>query len=80
MTGLPPFYSRNTEEIKNSILYQKLKIPSLPLSQECIHLLVSLLKKNPADRLGYKNGIKEIINHPWVQKDNMFNRVKNNEV
>lgn len=42
VVGLPPFYSRNTNEIYNSILYEEVVLPSY-LSKPLQDLLHSLL-------------------------------------
>lgn len=53
VTGLPPFYSQNTEEIYSRILSEALEFPNnVDLSSELQHLLNGLLTKNPEKRLG----------------------------
>ena len=37
----------------------------IKISNELKNLLTDLLHKNPEERLGYKNGILDILNHPW---------------
>jgi serum/glucocorticoid-regulated kinase 2 len=69
VTGLPPYYSHNTEEIYENILNQDLEFPSyVKLSPEIKDLLLSLLDKHPLNRIGSNNGIKEILSHPWFKK------------
>ncbi|CAD8082549.1 unnamed protein product [Paramecium primaurelia] len=64
VTGLPPFYSRNLEEIYQRILNQKLKFPpQIQLSSSIKHLLTNLLAKNPKDRI---DSIDTLLNHPWM--------------
>lgn len=63
ITGLPPFYSRNTDEIYQRILNQKLSFPStIKISVQLKDLLNSLLVKNPKNRISDMNGI---LQHPW---------------
>jgi serum/glucocorticoid-regulated kinase 2 len=53
VTGLPPYYSRDTSEIYDSILNEELSFPeNVDLSYELKHLLKGLLNKSPAERLG----------------------------
>lgn len=66
ITGLPPYYSHNTQEIYECILQEELTFPNnLKISPELQHLLHGLLTKNPNNRLGSLGGIKEIFLHPW---------------
>lgn len=46
---------------------------SMPLSKECMDIIIRLLNKNPLERLGYKS-IKEIKNHPFF-KDVNFDEI-----
>jgi serum/glucocorticoid-regulated kinase 2 len=64
VTGLPPFYCKNTEEIYHRILNQKLTYPpQLPLSPLIKDLLNQLLAKNPKKRI---DSIDAILRHPWM--------------
>ena len=48
ITGLPPFYSRNTDDIYESILTEELSFPeNLNISRDLKNLLTGLLTKNP---------------------------------
>lgn len=72
VTGLPPYYSRDTNEIYNSILSEKLEFPENPhLSNEIKNLLYALLIKDPKKRIGFRNGIEEILSHPWFKIVNL---------
>jgi hypothetical protein len=33
-------------------------------------MISDLLKKDPRERLGSLNGVREILNHPWLKKTN----------
>jgi serum/glucocorticoid-regulated kinase 2 len=71
VTGLPPFYSRDENEIKEAIVNQELTFPSrVPLSNEIKLLLKGLLAKNQKLRLGSLKGVKEILFHPWLGRVN----------
>ena len=71
ITGLPPFYSKDHDEIYDAILTEELRIPGdLGLSSEIQNFLKGLLHKNPKMRLGGYGGIKEILIHPWLGKLN----------
>ncbi|CAK70461.1 unnamed protein product (macronuclear) [Paramecium tetraurelia] len=62
VTGLPPFYSRNTDEIYQRILNAKLTFPQ-NLSASIKDLLNGLLAKNPKKRI---ESIDTILRHPWM--------------
>lgn len=65
LTGFPPFYSPNREELLHRIKYGTVKIPST-LSPEVFSLLESLLRKDPERRLGSGlGGSEEIKRHRW---------------
>ncbi|KAI8981739.1 kinase-like domain-containing protein [Mycotypha africana] len=63
MTGLPPFYDENTNEMYRKILQDELRFPD-DMSQEARSLLRGLLTRDPNERLG-NNGSEEIKNHPF---------------
>lgn len=68
MTGLPPFYSHDTDEIYKRILSEELTFPAnLNLTFECRDLLNGLLTKHPKSRLGSSNGVRDILAHPWFK-------------
>ncbi|CAD8095504.1 unnamed protein product [Paramecium sonneborni] len=81
LTGLPPYYSTDTNQIYQDILYSKLTFPNdLNLSKDVKNLLMSLLNKNPNQRLGSSGGIQEILQHPFFSqidlKQLMLKKVK----
>ncbi|CAD8205925.1 unnamed protein product [Paramecium octaurelia] len=64
ITGLPPFYSRNTDEIYQRILNQKLSYPQhVQMSPLLKELLNGLLAKNPKNRI---DKIETLLRHPWM--------------
>lgn len=69
VTGNPPFYSRDVEQIYNAITNDEIGFPpNVDLSPEIKMLIQGLLVKDPRKRLGSMGGIKEILGHPWVRK------------
>ena len=45
--------------------YEKLR-SKISISAECKDFLLRLLDKDPDTRLGSKDGIKDIMSHPWM--------------
>lgn len=65
LTGLPPFYTTNREELFERIKFGSLKFPAT-LSPAAKNLLEGLFQKNPEKRLGSgPEGAKGIKEHPW---------------
>ena len=68
LTGLPPYYDENTNEMYRKILSEPLHFPSseiVPLPAK--DLLVQLLDRRPDHRLGAK-GPSEIKAHPFFNQ------------
>lgn len=63
LTGLPPFYDDNTNEMYRKILQEPLRFPE-DMDREARSLLTGLLDRNPTKRLGV-NGAAEIKTHPF---------------
>lgn len=73
IVGFPPFYTgaatnnKMYENIKKKQVFfpdpEKHKIKMSDSSKDFIKLL---LQKKPENRLGAKEGLKEILNHPWL--------------
>jgi serine/threonine protein kinase len=59
LTGLPPFYSNNRDEMYYNIVNSELTYPNY-LSPEAVKLLKGLLNKDPNRRLCSRFGIDEI--------------------
>uniref|UniRef100_A0A287CZL4 non-specific serine/threonine protein kinase n=1 Tax=Ictidomys tridecemlineatus TaxID=43179 RepID=A0A287CZL4_ICTTR len=65
LSGLPPFYSRNTAEMYHNILNRPLQLkPNITNSAR--HLLEGLLQKDRTKRLSAKDDFMEIKNHVFV--------------
>ena len=60
LTGLPPFYSTNTNAMYQKILSGEVSYPP-EVPQACRSLLEGLLTKDPAKRFG----AEDIMRHPW---------------
>ncbi|KAI9303950.1 kinase-like domain-containing protein [Cunninghamella echinulata] len=63
LTGLPPFYDENTNEMYRKILQDELRFPD-NVSSEAQDLLTGLLTRDPNQRLGH-NGPEVIKSHPF---------------
>jgi len=64
LTGLPPFYDEDCDEIRRKILDQTIQFPeSLPLAAKDI--ITKLLDRRPEQRLGANEGASEIKAHPF---------------
>lgn len=63
LTGLPPFYDENVNEMYRKILQDPLRFPD-DMDREARSLLTSLLERDPTCRLGV-NGAAEIKSHPF---------------
>ncbi|KAM3065479.1 Serine/threonine-protein kinase [Clarireedia jacksonii] len=65
LTGLPPFYDENTNEMYRKILSEPLHFPSADIVPPAAKdLLTKLLNRKPNERLG-ANGASEIKAHPF---------------
>jgi serum/glucocorticoid-regulated kinase 2 len=65
LTGLPPFYDENTNEMYRKILSEPLHFPGPEVVPPAAKdLLTKLLNRDPAQRLG-ANGSNEIKSHPF---------------
>ncbi|KZF25431.1 kinase-like protein [Xylona heveae TC161] len=65
LTGLPPFYDENTNEMYRKILTEPLHFPGPEIVPESAkNLLTKLLDRNPATRMG-ANGAAEIKAHQF---------------
>ncbi|CDW79087.1 camp-dependent protein kinase catalytic [Stylonychia lemnae] len=64
LTGLPPHFSENRDEMYRKIIHNNVEFPRY-LSPMAKSILRGLLMKNPEQRLGAKYGIQEIKDHPF---------------
>lgn len=70
VAGIPPFYSKNREDLFHQIKFQNPKYPNF-ITEQCQNLIEHLLKKEPSQRLGF-NGVQEVKDHPWFKNINWF--------
>jgi serine/threonine protein kinase len=63
LTGRQPFFGRNDDERRNSILAHEPAIPKEITNQHLIDLLKGLFEKDPEKRLS----VQEAKLHPWIQ-------------
>jgi len=63
LTGLPPFYSQNEEQMYEKILKMDINYPSY-LSAEVVDLIKKFLNRDPITRLQELEHIKQ---HPWFK-------------
>ncbi|TPX33472.1 hypothetical protein SmJEL517_g03615 [Synchytrium microbalum] len=63
LTGLPPFYDENTNEMYRKILIDELRFPD-DIGSQAKDLLKGLLNRDPNERLG-NEGPEAIKNHPF---------------
>lgn len=69
LTGLPPHFSENRDEMYRKIIHSKVEYPKY-LSPMAKSVLKGLLVKNPEQRLGAAYGIQEIKDHPFCMDIN----------
>ncbi|CAK72296.1 unnamed protein product (macronuclear) [Paramecium tetraurelia] len=80
ISGLPPYYSHNTQEIYHSILTETIQFPDyVQISNQLKDLIISLLEKDAKERLGSKEGVIEILSHPWFN-DVDFEKIMNRQL
>lgn len=67
ITGRPPFYADNKEELFRNIARAPLRLPA-SVGAVAGDLIVRLLERNPALRLGAFRGAAEVKAHPWFRQ------------
>ncbi|KYQ89788.1 putative protein serine/threonine kinase [Tieghemostelium lacteum] len=79
ISGLPPFYSEDPQEMTRMILSSPLKFPP-GISKTTISLLSQLLNRDPSKRLGSgESDVEEIKQHPFFKSVN-WNKMANKEI
>ena len=73
LTGLPPFYDENTNEMYRKILSDPLRFPE-EVGSEARSLITVLLVRDPARRLGVR-GAQDIKNHPFFSRHIDFKKL-----
>lgn len=67
LTGRPPFWDSNKEQLLSNIKSGRYKQLSSEYSREVRDLIEKLLRSNSSKRLGV-NGSTDIKNHPWFSE------------
>ena len=71
MMGKRPYNGKDRKEIKNKMLSKKIILKKSDMKKgwsiESLDFINQLLERKPEFRLGNKNGIKELIEHPWLK-------------
>ncbi|GAA5980725.1 hypothetical protein JCM11641_000185 [Rhodosporidiobolus odoratus] len=78
LSGLPPFYSENTNEMYQKILTDPLRFGD-EISPDARSLLTGLLTRDPQQRLGV-TGAHAIKEHPFFAKNIDFNRLMQKKI
>lgn len=64
LTGLPPFYDRDTNEMYHKIINDEVQLPSDISNYKLIgDLITKMMKKDPAQR--YQT-LADVKKHPWL--------------
>ena len=66
LTGHPPFYDRDKNEMYLKILNCNLVVPDF-VSDQAKDIMLKLLDKNPKTRIGSQGGIEDVMRHPWLR-------------
>ena len=71
MLGKRPYYGKNRQEIKEQMLSKEaiIKEENIPKgwSTDSVDFINKLLKRKIGDRLGSKEGAKELMKYPWLK-------------
>jgi len=68
LVGKTPFHSKDIKELIMKLEKNQIRMPcSVKLSPECHHLLVSLLQKNPNQRISFQ----DFFSHPFLDLNHM---------
>lgn len=73
IVGFPPFYTGSSNNQKmyeliktKAVFFPDPKKHGIAMTAECKDFIEKCLKKDPAERLGTKGDISEILAHPWL--------------
>ena len=68
--GKVPFHHYKLEKLKEQILTHQVVFPQ-DISPELKSLILMLMERDPMNRLGSKQNVLEVINHPWFKDVNL---------
>lgn len=67
--GIPPFYERNRKLMYQKIVKEAAVFkPTVVISDKCKDIILKLLEKDPAKRLGSASDSLEVLSHPWFSE------------
>ena len=72
MKGERPYNGKSRKEIKEQMMARQAEIKMEEIndenwSKESVDFINKLLMRKPEERLGFKNGIQELKDHPWLR-------------
>ena len=83
IVGFPPFYSKQAHQMDNQMqqinmqkksIENPIKFPppkyNIAMSDDCKDFIRKCLSLDPTERLGSKNDVDEILEHPWFKSIN----------
>jgi serum/glucocorticoid-regulated kinase 2 len=71
LCGVPPFYSKDREQLYSNIKYSEPKLDYPFLTESARDLCINLLQKDPSKRIGNRSGgMFELKEHPWFESIN----------
>lgn len=56
---------------KKAVYFPDQQRHNIAMSENCKNFITRLLEKNPANRLGTKGGIEEVLAHPWFAEEDV---------
>ena len=72
MSGTPAFYSSNPQQMYKKIVKEDVVFKqNVSISDEGKDIILQLLQKDPANRLGSKNDSLDVMSHPWFKSIDM---------
>ena len=78
LTGLPPFYDENTNNLYQLVLKARVEFPNdMVISRSAKDFILKLLAKNPKQRLGSSKDVEELKAHPFfsgINWDDVLNK------
>jgi serine/threonine protein kinase len=83
IVGFPPFFTGSHDNRKmydlirtKPVYFPDAKKHGISMTENCKDFISKCLAKNPTERLGFKDGLKEILAHPWFSDLNIDHLVE----